>query len=726
MARLGQLKVSVCLMAMALALVMGGPSARADDIASLPVNGFFPDRTLAYVVIGDASSLQRGLEQTALWKIYEEPDVQTLIAPILSGLAMGDVAVKGETGLSIYEWRMSFGSIALGLLDLEFTPEMEVQRFQLALVGEMTSNQDVITNLLLGKLTREAESGGTNIRDVAGVKVYQSTAEPFPAIAFVDSYVVVGVGAEAIDTVLATYAGATTNISDDADFQTTARALGTDHNGLIAFARAADFLDMLQTILQQQDEEAASLVTGILDSTGLTGMRTLGLAIWADPPGVREAFYVGAPAPRKGLLGIVKEGPLSPTVLANVPADVSSCSASRSDMASAYTAVLEILESLPEGMGEEVSAALAQFETDSGINPARDIFPYLEGEGVSYSYLPAADQPMTATPTVDQAVFMKLTDSAALAETLAKLETYLQDVAGLTVETVPFGTRQFQYIALGELFPMPVDFGVAYTIESGYLIAAFSPTTMKNVLSWADDPGKSILENEDFTTVMARLPEQYSGIDYVDFKNLAGYFYTNVLPIVTMGMAMSGIQPPLDLSTLPPAEIITQHLFGLGNVVNVDDDGISCQTYSPTGMLPVFGGIAAAAGFTAMQHEAMPGAAVEPADCQRNLKRLAIAATLYAYDHDNAFPDTIEEMADYYDRDPSVLHCPVATVHEEPSDYAIVSGLSLDSPPDSLLLYEINPNHGGRHNVAFAEGRVEQVSSEELQQLLGETPAEVQ
>jgi prepilin-type processing-associated H-X9-DG protein len=338
---------------------------------------------------------------------------------------------------------------------------------------------------------------------------------------------------------------------------------------------------------------------------------------------------------------------------------------------------------------------------------------------------------MTATPALDQAIFLKITDAAAFNITLQKAKAYLENVAALKVESIPFGQRQFQYVALGQLLPAPVDFGVAYTVEGEHLILAFNPTTMKNTLSWIDQPGKNILESEDFKTVMAHLPSAYAGVSYVNLKELAGFLYSNVLPIATMAMAVSGAPPLFDTSKLPPVDVVTKHLFGLGSTTQSDETGFSVQVYSPVGLITALGiagaGFGMASALRAGEGEGISSVPPEE-QCTNNIRQLGIGALLYAYDHNGAFPSTFEEMATYYNNDQSLLQCPAVQEHETPSDYELVPGLTLESGSDKVLIHEKKPNHEGKLNVVFTDGRVEGVTPEDLDKLLtmpGSTPKQV-
>lgn len=106
-------------------------------------------------------------------------------------------------------------------------------------------------------------------------------------------------------------------------------------------------------------------------------------------------------------------------------------------------------------------------------------------------------------------------------------------------------------------------------------------------------------------------------------------------------------------------------------------------------------------------------AAMDP--CASNLRQLAVACFLYAGDHENDLPTSVDQLNDYLGSPgegiPAVLLCPDAEDRSVPS-YRIVATGKISFTNDlttARLMEEIEAPHDGKRWVAFGDGHVEQV-----------------
>ncbi len=112
--------------------------------------------------------------------------------------------------------------------------------------------------------------------------------------------------------------------------------------------------------------------------------------------------------------------------------------------------------------------------------------------------------------------------------------------------------------------------------------------------------------------------------------------------------------------------------------------------------------------------------------CGSNLKQIGVGCIMWAEDHDEQYPSSLKDLYPDYISELGVFVCPstddeVTSAEEidEKGSYIYVSGLSEDSPPDAVLAYEREDNHGGEgRNVLFVDGHVEWVREDEFSELL--------
>jgi len=108
--------------------------------------------------------------------------------------------------------------------------------------------------------------------------------------------------------------------------------------------------------------------------------------------------------------------------------------------------------------------------------------------------------------------------------------------------------------------------------------------------------------------------------------------------------------------------------------------------------------------------------AAKRAACQNNLKQLGMGCKLYASEHNDRFPDTLEAVYPEYMPDQDNFRCPGATRPPATSadaaklsDYELVAGLTEKSPANTVLIREkstANHTPAGR-NVLYVDGHVE-------------------
>ncbi len=114
--------------------------------------------------------------------------------------------------------------------------------------------------------------------------------------------------------------------------------------------------------------------------------------------------------------------------------------------------------------------------------------------------------------------------------------------------------------------------------------------------------------------------------------------------------------------------------------------------------------------------------------CMSNLKQIGLGCKMWAQDHDGEYPSSLalEDLYPDYISELRVFVCPStedevtrAEEIDENGSYVYVTGLSEDSPPDAVLAYDREENHGGEgRSVLFVDGHVEWVREHEFSELL--------
>jgi type II secretory pathway pseudopilin PulG len=85
-------------------------------------------------------------------------------------------------------------------------------------------------------------------------------------------------------------------------------------------------------------------------------------------------------------------------------------------------------------------------------------------------------------------------------------------------------------------------------------------------------------------------------------------------------------------------------------------------------------------------------------DCEKNLRNIRLALGSYAADHGAKFPKELKELYPDYIKDQAVFDCPASKTIGAPDrpDYIYTAGLKAFSPAKSIVVQDIDGNHGKR------------------------------
>lgn len=104
--------------------------------------------------------------------------------------------------------------------------------------------------------------------------------------------------------------------------------------------------------------------------------------------------------------------------------------------------------------------------------------------------------------------------------------------------------------------------------------------------------------------------------------------------------------------------------------------------------------------------------------CANNLRQIGIALHNYAADHNERFPDALEDVYPNYIDDPDVFVCP-SSGHAASGeglgdiDYVYHAGLTESASSNTPLVEDTESNHGsGGKNILFVGGHVKWVSAD--------------
>jgi hypothetical protein len=399
------------------------------------------------------------------------------------------------------------------------------------------------------------------------------------------------------------------------------------------------------------------------------------------------------------------------------------------DLDRIWDEVMRILATVRPDAFAEASSKIAEVEGFMGFKLREELIASLGGELFLYVAAPKGGglvpEIVVGLSLKNVETFRKCMDSAL---------RLVADHAGQDFELskMSYKGREIHFVRLGGNAPVTPS----WTIVDGRLLVALMPQTVKSVLRKLDAEEKpaSILDNEAFAPGLKRMPANACLVSYTDLPAAFDFVYNLVLPFLPA--ITSNLEDfPLDISMLPSAESISQHLTPTHAAMWGDDEGITYSAHAPVSLLTAVAAAAPmfllVAGGSAMApepafRELEPTEEARPRDPDlTNLDEVG-AGLLIHYVEQGKYPATFEELV-------KTRALPDASVLVSPGDEAprMVGSVKCSYEYVGAAVAKLKGNKhrvvvawtrsGPRRAVLFLDGGVRRVSETEFQNLLAET-----
>ena len=462
---------------------------------------------------------------------------------------------------------------------------------------------------------------------------------------------------------------------------------------------------------------AVARFDAVVKELGAEQIQRFELATGFDGAGIRTAVRVSGLAPGSGLFALYGNRiPLDDAALKLIPRDVATASAARIDLTALWDTVMRVIE-LAAGPKDfqQVQDALATFEKDSQVRVKEDLIDAV-GDVVVF-YNKPGPMPLAGG---EVAVVLGLKEPQKFSQGVNRLLDYANKQLAANPSTRQGMSLSIQHSRVGDvdvsyLGGVPM-FSPSFAVKGQHAFVAISPVALNAAIAQTERPQSSLLDNSDYQSARAKLPEKVVAVTYEDTRQLAATVYAMITAFGPMLASRADV--PIDLALLPPLAKIQEKLFGGVGVVTADGGELEARQYSAVGMnLTSFAG---STGFMAALALPALNQAREKArsmNCMNNLKQIGLACHLYADQHGDKFPESLDELVSSQLLSSNVLHCP-STRNERDVSYVYCRGLT---PKNiyRILAFDIDGNHrnGGR-NVLFCDGHVEWMLDVKFQPLL--------
>jgi hypothetical protein len=183
-----------------------------------------------------------------------------------------------------------------------------------------------------------------------------------------------------------------------------------------------------------------------------------------------------------------------------------------------WSAYREVLESTVGA--RDFDEALSMFRMSFGINPDRDLFPYLDGEW-SVSLIPSRDGLLAEEIDVPLG-FILLLETSKPQDLTSSVQRFNRSVSGMGMDVNERKIGDLTVYALEESF-MGTEL-IGFGINTKYLAISSSARTIDSLFTG----GASLEKSKRYQEVMRAFPRNMSPSVYVDVDGLLGLFRSNL------------------------------------------------------------------------------------------------------------------------------------------------------------------------------------------------------
>lgn len=697
-----------------------------------------PEDTLVLLSCRDLRGSWQGFQKTAIYKIWEEPEVQEFLRPVVQRIQQ-----EIEKARTRSAEQGGPAAAAAGLLDvvpghvaiavLPPLPERQQPIPEVAVLVEAHEGVDRIRALLdIGIQMAAGRAGATPGEPFThrGVEINQIVRPPATiCYGFDGQRLVLTTSRQTMTRVLdGLRQPPADNLAAAPVLDSVARRLGRPRETTLMLNIDSIFRSyepMLQGMAPPQ-------VMQTLQALYVKDIKSLVVASAIEPPGIREVVCIRAPGERRGLAKLLAQPTGRKELLRHVPRDALMCVGSKMDVARTYATILDLVQEVHPPAHDQLLGQITAVNNEFGFSLREDLIEALGDEAGLYYRFPAELGLMFGVkdPEGIGRVLGSILGRAA-AESSPR---WREGEAGLS--SVAFGEHTVHYapIKADEIVLWP-----AYALTADTCVVALNPQTVKSVLARMDgEGGPSILDSPRFSEAAGRIPDRHVSLSYADLPAMVEPAYDVAALVVQWASDEHDMREPirelgLDLGRLPRKEVIARHLFPAIECCTVDETGLWTESYSPFGSRGGLFNLLGTGSGMLLPALAKARQQARQVTSLSNLKQLGLALHMYAADQKGAlpsreqFPEALDpyvgdgrQLFYYPDRSDAVAGYP------DNIDYEYDPGLrgklaEIDNPSRTPLMWEKRSFAGdGSRAVLFVDGHVERLDRRSFRELMRE------
>ncbi len=700
-----------------------------------PLADRLPGNAAIYIEWAGYDELKTAEGETPFGKIVERPAVKRFISEltrIITLNARKEAAAEGEAEtldraleLADILWHHRVAIDVLGVTMSDRGPAPEAV-LAIDFAGDTESANEFRTGI--EKILEKVGLPPATQEEIDG-RSLKTIVIPFISIVrygIVDDVFLVMLGTDTPAKVFAALNGNGPVVSKDRRFVAAMKKIGTQNrrNIMISHLDTATILEQARDVwkMMTQSETFPPMIENALNAASFDRLHSVTTTIQVDRDRFRQSMFIALP-PNNGLPKWMHQKPVSDEQLRMVPFDAVFAKIANFRLTDIYDGIAHVVSAIGPDQNGQFKNGIAKVEGQIGLRIRDDILAKFDGGWIAYVSPSAGGIAVTGLT-----LMIESSDTDGIEQIVTRLvrmiDTEIPDVS-IAIQEQQYKGHTVRHLAFKG---QPIPVAPAWTTHDGYLILALYPQIVTHAVDHllTGDAARSITDNPDFQNGLKRLPKNPTTIVYTDTKALAGNLYSLLLPLSTMAAAQLGAEG-IDISPglLPGRNDLTADLFGDVATYSSDKDGVLIVS---TGPFPIeMAAVAVPFAMGATASILIPSLSRARTLAKRtvsmaNVRGLLMACHIYANDHNDQFPPSLESLIDEGSVVKKMLRSPLETRNRNSYVYLAAGSQNIPDPGQTVVIYEHPENHGNEGTVVgFADGHAEFVPIPRFNELLAKS-----
>jgi prepilin-type processing-associated H-X9-DG protein len=656
----------------------------------------------------------------------DDPELEQL-KRLVRQMAGADLGDPGRTGIGklmrLLELALQYPG-GLSLLDVTATAQAPDIQAVLLIAAEDDSAAlaDGLADFI-GSVAPDAEIASTELR---GVSMRRVASPEVPLVICWGTYAghfVMTLGERAAERVIAGMSAAGgPSLADSAEIAFAQSKLGPMEGEwrVSAFGDARALVTKIRALVEQLHGPLPPVVDKVIEALGINGVRSKYFRATMTPDhGLLGRLFVHLEGERKGILRLWSQQPLTEEDLEIIPKDAYWAQVCNLDLKQLWEDTRQTIDEVDPNAVPMVEGMLAAADAMLGVSITEQLLPAFGDTWAAF------DAPSHGGVLLTGAVLVvEARDADAIQAAMTRLVGMLKPILASKDVNLALGQtacdgRMIHYALIGGV-PCPV--APAWTFVNDRMVFGLFPQTVAAAAKQVDPQtrGESILALAEVKDARRNVfPSHFQSFGCSDAKYFARLLYPLGLLYATAGISAFSV-PGVELDPMAYpmlADVVKDAHYSVG-MCATDGDGIH---YAQVGSANA--GLMAVAVTALLVSILLPSLSrarelAKRAVSASNLRGIGQACYIYANDHDERFPESLEALIDKQFLTREMLNSP--RDDEGGISYVYIRGQSQADDPRNVIAYEKILDDEGT-NVLFLDGHVEWMKLDAFKQALTET-----